>query len=86
MSMPRTSRRPVPRSMRSSRPFPRSRDYRHGPDLGLSDGNFDYVIVGEYASIDDYVTYRDHPDHQRVIADYIKDRVSARAAVQYDAG
>ena len=30
--------------------------------------------------------YRDHPDHQQVIADYIKGRVSARAAVQYDAG
>ncbi len=25
------------------------RDYRHGPDLGLTDGNYDYVIVGEYA-------------------------------------
>lgn len=62
------------------------RDYRHGPDLGLTDGNYDYVIVGEFASVDDYVTYRDHPDHQRVIADYIVGRVSARAAVQYDAG
>ncbi len=66
--------------------IPEVGDYRHGPDLGLSDGNFDYVIVGEYASIDDYVTYRDHPDHQQVIADYIKGRVSARSAVQYDAG
>jgi len=61
-------------------------DYRHGADLKLTDGNYDYVIVGEYASIDDYVTYRDHPDHQQVIADYIKGRISARAAVQYDAG
>ena len=60
--------------------------YVHGPDVGISEGNFDYVIVGEYASIDDYVTYRDHPDHQQVIADYIKGRVSARSAVQYDAG
>lgn len=62
------------------------RDYRHGPDLGLTDGNYDYVIVGEFASIDDYVVYRDHPDHQQVIADYITGRVSTRAAVQYDAG
>ena len=66
--------------------IPEVEDYHHGPDLGLSDGNFDYVIVGEYASTDDYVTYRDHPDHQQVIADYIKGRVSARSAVQYDAG
>jgi hypothetical protein len=61
-------------------------DYRHGPDVGLTDGNYDYVIVGEYASVDDYITYRDHPDHQAVIKQYIAGRVSARAAVQYDAG
>jgi hypothetical protein len=66
--------------------IPEVGDYRHGPDLGLADGNYDYAIVGEYASIDDYVTYRDHPDHQQVIADFITGRVSARAAVQYDAG
>jgi hypothetical protein len=65
--------------------IPEVGDYRHGSDLGLTDGNYDYVIVGEYASIDDYITYRDHPDHQQVITDYIKDRVSARSAVQYDA-
>jgi hypothetical protein len=65
--------------------IPEVGDYRHGSDLGLTDGNDDYVIVGEYASIDDYITYRDHPDHQQVITDYIKDRVSARSAVQYDA-
>ena len=66
--------------------IPEVGEYRHGADLGLTDGNYDYVIVGEYASIDDYVTYRDHPDHQQVIADYITGRVSARSAVQYDAG
>ena len=65
--------------------IPEVGDYRHGPDLGLTDGNFDYVIVGEFASVEDYVTYRDHPDHRRLIADYIADRVNARAAVQYDA-
>jgi hypothetical protein len=64
---------------------PQVLDYRHGSDLGVTDGNWDYVIVGEFSSFDDYVAYRDHPEHQRVIAEYIKDRVSARAAVQYDA-
>ena len=60
-------------------------DYRHGADLGISEGNFDYVIVGEYASVEDYVVYRDHPEHQRIIAELIKPHVKARAAVQYDA-
>lgn len=61
-------------------------DYRHGPDVGATDGNFDYVIVGEYASMDDYVSYRDHPEHQRIIAEMIKPHVHSRSAVQYDAG
>lgn len=60
--------------------------YRHGPDLGISDGNFDYVIVGDYATVDDYVVYRDHPEHQRIIAELIKPHVAKRAAVQYEAG
>ncbi len=65
--------------------MPQVVDYRHGPDVNMTEGNFDYVIVGEYASVDDYVVYRDHPDHQALIKQYIAGRVSARAAVQYDA-
>ena len=65
---------------------PEVKDYRHGADLGITDGIWDYVIVGEFDSFDDFAVYRDDPEHQRVIAEYIKGRVSARAAVQYDAG
>lgn len=65
--------------------IPQVGDYRHGPDVKMTDGNFDYVIVGEYASADDYAIYRDHPDHQALIKQYIAGRVSARSAVQYDA-
>ena len=57
--------------------------YVHGPDLGVSEGNFDYVIVGDFASAEDYVVYRDHPEHQRIIAEMIKPHVATRAAVQY---
>ena len=57
--------------------------YRHGADVGISDGNFDYAIVGDYASVEDYEVYRDHPEHQRIIAELIKPHVAERAAVQY---
>jgi hypothetical protein len=30
------------------------------------------------------VAYRDHPDHQRFIADHITGRVAERAAVQFE--
>lgn len=58
--------------------------YRHGADVGINDGNYDYVVVGDFASADDYVVYRDHPAHQAFIERLIVGRVAERAAVQYE--
>lgn len=57
--------------------------YRHGPDAGLSEGNHDYVVVGDFASADDYATYRDAPVHTEFIRDLIAGRITSRASVQY---
>ena len=57
--------------------------YRHGPDAGVNTGNFDYVVVADFDSADDYLVYRDHPVHAAFIADMIAGRVAERAAVQY---
>ncbi len=59
------------------------RSYRHGVDAGLNHANFDYVVVADFDSADDYVDYRDHPVHAAFIADVIAGRVAERAAVQY---
>jgi len=58
--------------------------YRHGPDLGLNAASFDYVVVADFASVEDYLTYRDHPDHQALIRDLVTPIVAERASVQYD--
>ena len=58
--------------------------YRHGPDAGLNDANWDYAITGDFESVDAYVTYRDHPDHRSFIATWIADATTERAAVQYE--
>lgn len=58
--------------------------YHHGPDQQLNPANFDYVVVGDFASVDDYIGYRDHPAHQQFIADHITGRVADRAAVQFE--
>ena len=60
------------------------RDYRHGLDVGISDGNFDYVVVADLDNVDDFATYRDHPDHVAVIQGLLAGRVEQRAAVQYE--
>lgn len=57
--------------------------YHHGPDANLSDGNWDYVAVGDFASPEDYQTYATDAGHLALIADVIKPNISARAAVQY---
>ena len=58
--------------------------YLHGPDAGLNDQNYDYVVVGDFESADDYMVYRDHPVHREFIAELIAGRVGQRAAVQYE--
>ncbi len=59
-------------------------DYVHGPDLGLNPASWDYVIVADFASADDFVAYRDHPDHQALIRDLVTPITAERASVQYE--
>jgi hypothetical protein len=58
--------------------------YRHGRDLGLAPANSDYSITADFANVDDFAVYRDHPEHQRFIAEHITGRVAERVAVQFE--
>jgi hypothetical protein len=58
--------------------------YQHGPDAGISDGNWDYIAVGDFASVEDYRTYATDAGHLLLITDLIKPNISGRAAVQYE--
>lgn len=60
------------------------RSYRFGDDLGLRDDNFDFAVTADFDDLDGFVTYRDNPDHQKVIADLITPIITARAAVQFE--
>jgi hypothetical protein len=59
-------------------------DYRHGPDVGLNPASFDYVVVADFASAEDYLAYRDHPEHQALIRDLVTPIVVERASAQYE--
>ena len=52
--------------------------------MRVNEGNFDFVVVADFHDLDDYLVYRDHPMHQAVIAERIRDHIAERAAVQYD--
>ncbi|MFM7756625.1 MAG: Dabb family protein [Actinomycetota bacterium] len=58
--------------------------YRHGPDAGVNSGNFDYVVVGDFADGQAYLVYRDHPIHQRLITEVLAPLIAERSAVQYE--
>jgi len=58
-------------------------NYQHGSDLGANEGNFDYVVTADFADLDGYTTYRDHPEHKAVIA-RTSQVIEGRAAVQFE--
>lgn len=63
--------------------IPQIKSYSFGPNLGINPGTYDFAVVAEFDSTDDYLVYRDHPDHKAFIAAYTADFVSERAAIQF---
>jgi hypothetical protein len=64
--------------------IPEIRRYDLGPDAGINEGSFDFVVVADFDDTASYLVYRDHPAHQRVIREVILPVVGQRAAVQYE--
>jgi hypothetical protein len=64
--------------------IPEIRAYRFGDDLGLRDDNFDFAVTADFDDVESFVVYRDHPDHQKAIAEHIAPIAKARAAVQFE--
>jgi len=60
------------------------RRYVFGPDLGLAEGNFDYVVVGDFDDEAAYQRYAAHDAHQALIRDSIRPVLAERVAVQYE--
>ncbi len=60
------------------------KSYVYGPNVGTADGNSDYVVVADFASADDFATYRDHADHVGLVQEFISGKVSSRNAIQYE--
>ena len=64
--------------------IPELRGYEVGRDLGLEGGDARVVAVADCDDVDGYLAYRDHPAHQRVIAERIRPILAARTAVQHE--
>ena len=60
------------------------RGYQVGLDAGLAPGNYQFAVVADFGTVDDYLVYRDHPVHRAIIAEHIQPLIASRAAVQYE--
>ena len=59
------------------------RDYRVGLDVGVNPPSWDVALTADFDVPSDYVTYRDHPEHQRIIRELIEPVVDQRVSVQF---
>ena len=66
--------------------IPAIASYSFGRDIGVNAGNHHFAVVADFATVDDYLVYRDHPDHKRVVAELIVPNIAERSAVQFDMG
>ena len=57
-------------------------DYRHGIDLGIGEGNWDYAVIATFANKKHYEIFRDDPEHRELIEKLILPWRSKRAAIQ----
>jgi hypothetical protein len=64
--------------------IPEVRAYKFGHDVGLNDDNFDFVVVADFEDREAFLTYRDHPAHQKLVVDLLRPIVARRAAVQHE--
>jgi hypothetical protein len=63
--------------------IPEIRSYTHGADVGVAEGNFDYVVVADFDNVAGWRTYREHPTHLVLIEEQLKPNWKERAAIQY---
>lgn len=64
--------------------IPEVQAYRFGDDAGLGTDNYDLVVVADFDDRNGFLAYRDHPVHQKLVADLLRPVISARAAVQHE--
>ena len=58
--------------------------YAYGPDLGLRDGTWDFAVVADFESPEDFRSYADHPDHVAFIKDRLTPVLKERASLQFE--
>jgi hypothetical protein len=65
--------------------IPEVRTLSYGPDIGLMDGNADFIISEEFDDADAFRRYLAHPAHERMVRDFLRPILASRHAIQFTA-
>ncbi len=57
--------------------------YSFGPNMDLNGSNYQYALVAQFESLDDFNTYTVHPAHQQFMDSITSPIVKSYGAVQY---
>lgn len=63
--------------------IPQIKAYAFGSDLELSEGTADFVVVADFASVEDYKIYSDDQRHKDIITAHILPIVDQTYRVQF---
>ena len=55
----------------------------HGPDVGVSEGTADYLVVADFESVVEWRAFRDHPEHVLLQQELIVGNVADHATGQF---
>ncbi len=64
--------------------IPELLSYNFGPDLGLREGNADFAVAAVLDSPETLPAYLDHPEHVRILKEFIAPMIATRQAVQIE--
>ena len=64
--------------------IPQIAAYSLGPDAGLSEGAADFAVVADFASVEDWRAYLEHPEHLRVVEEAVAPVRESRVVVQFE--
>ena len=59
-------------------------NYLCGSDVGLTPDAYDFAVVGTFDDRASFIAYRDHPEHQRILAEMIAPNLQSRTVVQLE--
>jgi hypothetical protein len=57
--------------------------FASGRDAGITQGSWDYAVVSDLASVEDYRAYATHPDHVDIVKTVVGPHVEQVARVQF---